>query len=553
MPPELKGNRAWGVSVNLYAVRSGKNCGVGDFSDLEMIVKWVSDLEGDVIGISPLHAIPNTMPFGISPYSPVSRLYKNFIYLDIEGIPEFSDLFADQGLSEIAQKELIELRQMRLIDYERVAAFKEGILREVFAFFYEKHFNDSSERITRFRKFLSDEGDALELFAIYVALWRRMRDMKDVYSWQEWPEEFHDPHGDAVNDFRERNEKEVIFFQYVQWLVHEQLRETAEICKKLGLTVGLYHDLAIGAIGGGSDSWSNQYVIGRSDVGAPPDNFSPDGQKWGFPPLIPERLTDTGYELFIRTIRKSMKYGGALRIDHALGLFRLFWIPAGMKPSEGAYVKYPSEDLLRIIALESVRNRTMVIAEDLGTIGENVREYLESFRMLSYRLFYFEREYPEPTFSQPERYPEMALCTVTTHDLPTLYGYWVGQDIAKRKEVGKYPDDLLLNKQRDERERDKKLIIATLKEHEILSAEFPDDPSLIPRMTPELCIAIYRYLAKTRCKLLLVNIDDIIGTLDQQNMPGTIDEYPNWRQKMPLLLEDIIADERFKTFSDIIK
>jgi 4-alpha-glucanotransferase len=220
------------------------------------------------------------------------------------------------------------------------------------------------------------------------------------------------------------------------------------------MDIGLYHDLAIGSVGGGSDAWNYRDVIASgADVGAPPDDFSPDGQKWGFPPAIPDKLKETGYELFIETIRKNMKHGGALRIDHALGMFRLFWIPCGMTPKEGAYVAYQSEDLLRIIALESIRNRTMVIAEDLGTIGDNVRESLKRLRMLSYRLFYFERNYPDPSFLPPGGYPRMALCAVTTHDLPTIYGYWKGRDLKVRRQLGKYPDDTLWNKQVEERKR----------------------------------------------------------------------------------------------------
>jgi len=320
------------------------------------------------------------------------------------------------------------------------------------------------------------------------------------------------------------------------------------------MAIGLYHDLAIGSISGGSDAWCYQDMIaGGVDVGAPPDDYSINGQNWGFPPIIPERWRERGYEFFIHTIRKNMRFGGALRIDHALGLFRLFWIPKGMSPGEGAYVNYPSEDLLRIIALESALNKTVVIAEDLGTIGENVREALKRFHMLSYRLLYFERNYPDPSFVPPERYPEMALCAVTTHDLPTLYGYWIGQDLKTKKELGMYPDKSLWQQYADERERDKELLLSALNSQGILPEGYPSEAKRIPRMTPELCLAIYRYLVKTPCKLVLVSLDDMIGTLDQQNMPATVDSYPNWIQKMPLPLEEILSDRRFSDLSEIFK
>jgi 4-alpha-glucanotransferase len=264
-------------------------------------------------------------------------------------------------------------------------------------------------------------------------------------------------------------------------------------------------------------------------------------------------LKDRGYEFFVHTIRKNMKYGGALRIDHALGLFRLFWIPKGMAPKDGAYVRYPSEDLLRIIALESVRNRTVVIAEDLGTIGENVREALKKFHMLSYRLFYFERDYPDLSFLPPEKYPNMALCAVTTHDLPTLYGYWIGQDLKTKKELGMYPDKSLWQQYANERERDKERILTALNSHGILPDGYPSEPKRIPQMTPKLCLAIYRYLTRTPCKLVLVSLDDILGTLNQQNMPATIDSYPNWIQKTPMPLEEILSDRRFFDLSEIFE
>jgi len=377
-----------------------------------------------------------------------------------------------------------------------------------------------------------------------------MKKTSNIYTWQQWPVEYQNPSRNAVQAFIKAHKKEILFYQYIQWLINRQLKEVSDEAGNLGMTVGLYYDLAIGAMGGGSDAWSYQDVIAReADVGSPPDDFNPEGQNWGFPSLIPEKLEDTGYELFIQTMRKNMKYGGALRIDHALGMFRLFWIPHDMSPKEGAYINYPSEDLLRIVALESVRNKTLVIAEDLGTIGENVRETLERFHMLSYRLFYFERNYPEPSFIPPDKYPDMALCAITTHDLPTIYGYWVGQDLKVKKELGMYSDDKFWQEQVNERERDKQRILFALKSQGIIS----DDCQSEQKMTPELCLAIYHYLALTPCKLLLVSLDDIIGALNQQNMPGTVDEHPNWMQKTLLTYEEMISDKRFTALSEMLR
>ena len=556
IPQGLQTGRAWGLSVNLYSIRSKRNWGIGDFGDLRKIVGWTADLKGHFVGINPLHAIPNTRPFGISPYSPISRLYKNFLYLDMEDVPELRELkdAKETTSSGRLNKELETLRKKRFIDYENSARLKEKLLSKAFVLFYKKHFIGKTGRGRDFMKYAKSEGLCLESFALFMSLQEYIRGKEKAGTWQEWPEEYRHLSSVAVRKFSENHQKKILYYQYIQWLIDGQLKSIAEKAKKLGMTLGLYHDLAIGSIGCGSDAWSYQNVIAHgAEVGAPPDDFSADGQKWGFPPIIPERLKESGYELFIQTIRKNMKYSGALRIDHALGLFRLFWVPEGMTPHQGAYVNCPSEDLLRIIALESVRNKTMVIAEDLGTIGDNVREELNRFAMLSYRLFYFGRNYPDPSFLEPERYPIMALSAVTTHDLPTIYGYWKGMDIEARRRTENNIGDAFWKRQIEEREQDKKRIISALKSQSILPNNYPSAPAAVPEMTAELCMAIYHYLALTPCKLLLVSLDDIIGTLVQQNMPGTVDSHPNWVQKTSPYLEEILKDVRFTDLAKMLK
>lgn len=556
IPPKLDKGRTWGLSVNLYGIRSSKNWGIGDFSDLKRIVEWIGKLKGGFVGLNPLHALPNTKPYGISPYSPMSRVFKNFIYLDLESIPEVLDSGDIQTVikSNHFTKALHYLRTADLVDYEKIASLKEKILRMAFYHFYETHYSRDTDRCRDFKQYISEQGVAIESFATFMALYEHMKKSKNIYTWQEWDVEYHMISNKAVQKFRKDNEKEILFYQYLQWLIDMQLNHVFHEAKRNGMPVGLYYDLAIGSIGGGSDAWSFHDVIAvDADAGAPPDDFSPNGQNWGFPPLNPEKLKESGYELFIQTMKNNMKYGGALRIDHALGLFRLFWIPHGMSPKDGTYVNFPAEDLLRIIALESVRNNTIVIAEDLGTIGENVREALERFHMLSYRLFYFERNYPDPSFVPPEKYPSLALCAITTHDLPTIYGYWTGQDLKVKKELCMYPNEKLLKTQAKERDRDKNLILSTLKSHGTLPNDYPSELKMVPQMTPELCLAIYQYLTLTPCKLLLVSLDDIIGTINQQNMPGTLDEHPNWIQKTPLSLDEIMKDRRFIDLSEMFR
>jgi 4-alpha-glucanotransferase len=565
LPSDQRGGKTWGLSINLYAIRSARNWGNGDFTDLKKIVEWVSSLKGAFVGINPLHAIPNARPFGISPYSPISRLYKNLIYLDVENIPEVMESEDARKMlsSAIFKRELEELRKEALIDYEKIASLKDRVLRKAFDLFYERHYKRSTQRSKDFERYRSEEGEALESFSIYMAISEFFQGRRvghktmapsPCYSWQEWPEEYRNLSNETVREFRRKKKKAILFYQYVQWCIDGQMKAIAEKARNLNMAIGLYHDLAVGSVGGGSDVWGYRDAVAEgADVGAPPDDFNVNGQNWGFPPLIPEKLKETGYELFIQTIRKNMQYGGALRIDHALGMFRLFWVPRGVSAKEGAYVRCPAEDLLRIIALESVLNGTVVIAEDLGTIAENAREMLQRFKMLSYRLFYFERNYPDLSFLPPDRYPDIALCAVTTHDLPTLSGYWAGRDLTIKKQLGLSGEDPLWQEHIIAREMDRRRIFSLLTSLDILTDDYVADPKMIPEMTPDLCLAIYHCLALTPCNLLLVSLDDMIGTMDQQNMPGTVDEYPNWMQKTVRTFEEIVSDRIFLSLSKIFR
>ncbi len=552
IPPALESGRTWGLSLNLYSLRSSRNWGVGDFTDLKTIIRFSSELKSGFAGINPLHAIPNTMPSGISPYSPVSRFYKNFLYLDMDAVPDVnaSERAREAMDSDVFKKERNAAINGDLVEYEKIAFLKKSILRLAFDSFYQGEYENNSPRSRAFGKYIAEEGAALDSFALFSALWEHMNSVNSAGKWQDWPEQFLNPLSETVREFRTLHEKDLLFHKYVQWLVDEQHRETAELALSLGMPIGIYHDLAIGSMGSGSDSWNYQGITADDiDVGAPPDDFNPNGQNWTFPPVIFGRLKETGYDFFIRLIAKNMKYNGALRIDHALGLFRLFWIPVGMPAEKGAYVTCPEEDLLRIIALESVRNKTMVIAEDLGTVGESVHETLLRFGMLSYRLFYFERNYPDPSFRHPEQYPPMALCSITTHDLPTVYGYWSCRDIRAKKQLNVYRDSETMQRCLKDRERDRMLMLDALKSQGIV----PDDFRLLPDMSPELCLAIYEYLSRTPCKLVAVSLDDVIGTLDQQNIPGITGSYPNWMQKTPASLEHILADSRFYALSDMFR
>lgn len=549
MPEELKDSKTWGIFINLYSIKSRDNFGIGDFGDLKKIIEWVSNLKGGFVGINPLHAIPNKRPFGISPYSPISRLYKNFIYIDLNKVPDIEEVY-EHGFLEEMKAEIERLKESGYIDYDAVARLKISALKKTFEIFYERHYKKKSDFYREFDLYLTKEGDLLKLFCVYLSLTEDHSLKSDnPYDWRHWDEEFRDSSNSKIQEYQRLNHKRILFYSYLQWLIHRQIREISDLSKN-SMPIGIYHDLAIGSISGSFDTWINKDIFAfDADLGAPPDDFNPDGQNWGFPPIIPERLRDQGYEFFIKSIRENMVHFGALRIDHALGMFRQFWIPKGMHASSGAYVKQFTEDLLRIIALESVRNKTIVVAEDLGTIGENVAETLLRFRMLSYRLLYFQRNYPDPSFLTPERYPEMALCSVTTHDLPTIDGWWICRDIEIKKRLNLYKDEESVKRDICNRERDKELLIKALKEAGLLDLFF-EKPL---EMSEALRLAIYEYLSKTPCKLLCVNLDDIIGTIDQQNMPGVLDEYPSWRQKTTVSLEEILCFKPFLELPRIFK
>jgi len=543
--PEI---RTWGINVNLYSIRSRGYWGVGDLGDLRELIRWARDeLKAGFLSINPLHATANRPPYEISPYAPISRLYRNTIYADMKSV--FSALPGARKVMESGDlaRELASLRDGELIDYERASALKLKALRVAFEEFRNEHLEARSPEARDFAAYVEAEGKALERFASYMALEERFGESGG--GWQSWPPEYRDPEGEAVGEFKRAHPGEILFHQFVQWLLERQLRDAMEQARAMAL--GIASDLAVGSMAGGSDAWSypGLFAFGVS-AGAPPDSFSPGGQRWNFPPLIPEKLRENGYEIFIQTIRKNLAGAGAVRVDHALGLFRLFWIPEGRPPGEGTYVRYPYEDLLRIIALESARSGTAVIAEDLGTIGDEVREALRRFGMLSYRLFYFERDWSKGIFLPPGSYPDLAISAVNTHDLPTLAGFWEGRDIQLKKILGLYPDVEAADREERARERERQLMLDAL--GDFLPAGFPRDASLVPGMDPGLSLSIHRFLARTPSRLVAASLDDVLFAEDQQNLPGIWDAH-NWRRKSVADLDGVIGNGFARELADMFR
>jgi len=545
-----RAGRAWGVAVQLYALRSSQNWGAGDFTDLSAMAELAArDLGASLIGLNPLHALKNSRPYHISPYSPDSRLYLNVLYVDVERLPEFKHAEAAQRLmdDDAFRSRLEALRKSDMVDYDGVYAAKLSVLELVFAHFEREP--EAGDRRQAFERFIREEGESLERFAVFQALSEAMRrQYPHARVWQEWPEPYRSPVSPAVAAFLAARASRVRFYMYLQWIAAEQLGQAARLACEAGMAIGLYHDLAVGNDRSGGDAWMFQDVFALdADCGAPPDLLGPEGQNWGLPPVDPGKLRASAYRLYIELLRRNMRHGGALRLDHVMALFRLFWIPGGSPATAGAYVRYPADDLLGILALESERHQVVVVGEDLGTVPDMVREQLAAYGVLSYRLLYFERG-ADGGFLPPASYPIQAAAAVTTHDLPTLAGFWAGEDIELRWKLGLYPDEGHRRAAVEGRRRDKAKLLEALKAESLLPEE-PQDGT----MTPALCQAIHAYLARTPCRLMLATLEDMVGERAQVNVPGTVESHPNWSRKSPLALEALRRDERCRQLARVLQ
>ncbi len=552
-PPGLAhGGSAGGIAVSLYGVRSERNWGCGDIRDLRAVIQWgAEDAGASFIALNPLHALHNRRPYNTSPYLPLCVFYRNFIYLDVEAIEDFQGcrrvlrLWADPR----TQTELSQLRASECVEYERVSAIKMRFLKLMFGSFLRTRDTDSP-RWVAFREFIEREGELLDRFATYCALDAHIHQQNpDLWIWPDWPEEYRDPNSAAVREFQKKHWRPVLFFKYLQWQLDLQLAGAQDYALRKGMPVGLYHDLALATDRCGADLWAHRtYYVAGCRVGAPPDDFSPKGQDWAFPPPNHEEHRKGGYELFAESIRKNCRHGGALRIDHVMRFFRLFWIPDRLDATKGAYVRDYWEDLIRILALESVRNRVLIVGEDLGTVEPFIREALEHFGMLSYRLLYFEKN-RRGEFKSYREYPRQALVSVTTHDLPTLAGFWTGADIEARRRAGVLPDGELYRAQLSARGREKQALLDLFTASGLLPSYAPKSADQIPELSGELHNAAVGFLASCPSMLMLINQEDLTKETAQQNLPGTTAQYPNWSRKMKFSVEELRTHQTARDFT----
>lgn len=539
------GGKTSGFAVALYGLRSARNWGFGDLTDLRTLCTWAARSLGvSFVALNPLHAIANRRPYNTSPYLPISIFFQNLLYLDIEAIAEWRDSrrAQKQFAGADTQRELHLLRESPEVEYERVQTLKVGFLKLLFEEFLQRHWRKDTPRAAAFRAYQKEAGELLTRFGLYCALNEHLHAANpDLWIWTNWPREYQNPESPEVQAFAKKHWRLVLFYQYAAWQTGEQLAAAQKHALDAGLGIGLYHDLALATDRFGADIWSHrEFFAPGCRVGSPPDDFSPQGQDWGFPPPNTLRHRADGYHLFRESIRRTCQYGGALRIDHVMRFFRLYWIPDGMNATQGAYVQDRAQDLVRIVALESVRNRVLVVGEDLGTVEPYIREMLAQYGILSYRLFYFERK-SDGSYKRAEEYPRQALVSSTTHDLPTLTGFWKGTDIEARRAAGVL-DEAGRRAQWEDRLRDKQRMIELLEESGLLPAGYPREATQSPEMDGPLHDAIVAFLASTPSMLMVLNQEDLTLETHQQNLPGTTSQYPNWGRKMRFTLEQLESD-----------
>lgn len=540
-PPIFEhGGRIWGIVVQLYGLRSSRSWGIGDFSDLRELVSWAAGAGASAVGVNPLHALFLDDPDHISPYSPSSRIFLSPLYLDVEAVDDFAACDEAQRLvtSPAFQAELARLREAPLVDYRGVTALKRQILELLHRSFRRCEPADGIRR-RAFDEYRASRNPALERFAVFQAL-RESFGERDTWlrDWRQWPPEYRWPDSVDVAAFAREKAEKVEFFIYLQWQAELQLARCVEAGRTGGMPIGLYLDLAVGTDAAGADAWAAPELVAvGATIGAPPDLWNRNGQNWGLPPLNAAALRQQAFAPFAELLRANMRWAGALRIDHVLGLMRLFLIPEGRSPSEGAYVAYPFDEMIGVVALESWRNRCLVIGEDLGTLPEGFQPAMRRAGLLSYCLLYFERD-SQGRFRPPNDYPPDALVSITTHDLPTVWGYWGGTDIEERVRLNAYPTSEAAEGERQVRRRDRTALVEALRRVGLIDESYDCDE--VPFE------AILRFIARTPCRMLMVGLEDLLGVKEQANLPGTLHEHPNWRRRLPVDIDGIRQDSRVR-------
>jgi 4-alpha-glucanotransferase len=499
--------RSWAIAVQLYGVRSRRNWGHGDFTDLANLIDITSALGAAGIGLNPLHALFDDRAEEASPYYPSSRLFLNPLYIDVEAVAEFPRAAMGDYHSPIEA-----LRQRDLVDYAGVARWKSKALHLAFDAFRE-HATDA--RRLQFDAFKRARGPLVQSYAAFEVLRRRFGT-----PWWEWPTEFQKPEPAVLSDLQSADAAELDYHAFVQWTAAEQLMACRMKARDVGLPIGLYLDIAVGVRADGFDAWSNQeFILPSLEIGAPPDKLNTEGQRWGLAGVNPASLIESNCAPFREVLHASMQYAGAIRIDHILGLKRFYLVPRGLRADQGAYVRFPFEALLAAAAQESIANACIVIGEDLGTVPPGFQDTLARYGIWSFQVMLFQRA-ADGGFIAPEHYRANALVTFATHDLPTFAGWLAGHDLAVKRDLALDPGET---------------------DHDRAAAKEALGRTMAWRGLPKVdWLSVVRFLVDTPSRLLLVSLEDVLGEVDQVNLPGTIDEHPNWRRRSSVALEDLL-------------
>jgi 4-alpha-glucanotransferase len=541
--PLVNGEKVWGLSVQLYCLRSETNWGVGDFTDLSYLVDKAAKQGAHFIGLNPIHALYPANPDSCSPYGPSSRRWLNFIYIDVTTLDGYQQPKVQNIVNHADFKEkLTAVRQTELVDYKSVSELKLQTLSAIFEYQNTKYLSKNTKINKVFKAFVAEGGDSLQTLAVYDALQEHLAAQdKPSWGWPVFPKELSDFSHPKVKTFAKKNATRVKFYMWLQWQAALQLEQANAVAMDNNMHVGLYRDLAVGVSEGSAEVWGNKdlYCIDAS-VGAPPDVLGPLGQSWGLPPMDPEKLYQQQYQPIIDLFNTNMHATGALRIDHVMALLRLWWVTKGDSAKAGGYVYYPVDDLLGILALESHRHKSMVIGEDLGTVPDEIREKLADNGVYSYRVFFFEQA-KDGGFYSPKHYPVQSMSTLTTHDMPTLSGFWHCHDLELGKELGLYPTEEILQELYLSRHENKQEILNTLHGHQSLSQDISQDVNYVG-MSQDLNFGMQQHMATGSSELLSLQLEDWLQMDKPVNVPGTFIEYPNWRRKLTRNLQDLFSD-----------
>jgi len=536
MPDWLVDGRCWGVTCQLYGMRSERNCGIGDFSDLATLGEILASEGADFVGVSPLHALFSAAPRRFSPYSPSSRRFLNPLYISIDSI-ETEPHTPPAGTND--------LRRADLVDYAGVAAIKRAELEAMFQRFRSNHYLSGSAADNAFERYRRRRGSSLRDFARFEAISEMAvatSGEEAAAGWTTWPTELQDKASDAVAEFERSHEDRILYHCWLQWVAETELAAVQNRLKAAGMRIGLYLDLAVGVAPDGAETWSEPTaVLSGARIGAPPDPFNRQGQNWGLAPLSPRAMTTSNADIFREVLTENMRHAGAVRLDHVMALERLFLVPEGHAASDGAYLQYPLDRMLDETVAISNETGTVVIGEDLGTVRPGFRKILRDSEIESYRVLLFERT-DDGDFKPPAEWPRHALACAATHDMATLLGWWRADDLDTLVGIGLI-DSAERSRLLAARENDRQKLVEALAHERLLESALPAE---VAAEHDRLAVAIHRYLARTPCRLLAVQLEDLIGMTVQANVPGTIDEHPNWRRRLPIDLAELPRHPLFR-------